>query len=1346
MNTGITTGTPGATKTLTGMAACYALGTFTDNFYKQAAILLAAGTVMRDSMQSLATVLFSMPFVLFSAWAGALADRLPKKYIVMGAKSLELFAITVGGYMLMTENWFGMIAVMFCMGTQSSFFSPAINGSIPENFPPAFVPQANSLIKTASTAAILLGMASAGFVLDLRETSFGGFLPRFGFTGEDYGKLMAAFVIGAMAVLGLAVAFMITTRPAAMPKESRPSFPWAGPLESIKHALACRRDPALFLALIADAWFFGIAAIAVVSIANLGTDLGYSKSVTGAMTAMLMIGVAAGSLMAGRFSAESWKRLLVPAASGMASMLLLAAATPLLPTRGVLNAQLCWFAATLFLTGTFGGLYLLPLESFIQVRPEAHMKGRVIAVANFLAFVAMALFGALFKLVALLPPALTFLVYGSATLAFGAFIAAPRIRNLPGGSMRENGLNLTGMALRFLLSFRYRVTEEGLDAIPAPEPDAKKPGMLILPNHPALIDPIIVYSRIAGLGPRPLADEAQMSGFAQRLAARMVRAVTIPDMGKAGRGGVKDVRRGLENIVNALEAGDNVLLYPAGQLCRSAKETLGGKSAVAHILAAAPDVRVVLVRTGGLWGSRFSYAYGKAPRFMRVLFHGALAVIGNLFFLVPKRSVHIFFAEPENLPALVNAARAGDKASVNRSLEDFYNKVEAPPLHIPRFFWQKAETALPDKPFPAKPVAAPSEISVPEHLRDAVYALLRERANLPGDAPLSPEQNLATDLFLDSLSLMETALALEERFGYPIPGPETLETVGDCLLAAAGRRENPEEETAITPAPKIWSAGDDAKNASAPLMLAKGENFAATFLKLAKEAPLAAFTAERAGLKNRRDLLTGVIALASRFKKIPGTRLGIMLPAVPAALAVWLAALLAGKEPVFVNWTVGRRNMEHCLALAMVTRVITASALLDRLSRAGVELDGLPAEFMPAEKIAASLSLGEKLRAAFLARLHCSLPPFSLRAKDVKTIAAVLFTSGSEAAPKAVPLTHANIMTNAADILTVLRIERIDKLLAFLPPFHSFGLMAGLAIPACTGIRTAYHPNPTESGALTALIRDYAITLLGATPAFLDGMLAKAGGTDALAPLRYAFVGAEKCPERVYETFAAQCPGASLCEGYGITECSPVVAVNRPGDAVPGTVGHVLPSVIPALVVENENGPPRRAAAGETGMLLVRGPSIFSGYLAPEGDTPPDPFVMFENERWYRTGDLLVMDESGRMTFRGRLKRFVKIGGEMISLPQMEDVLQTAFAARPDLPEGGGPYIAVEAKKGSEDAGNAELAAFTVLPLSVETVNKALRAGGLSPVYSVRKVVRLEAMPVLGSGKTDYRALAAMEF
>ena len=235
---------------------------------------------------------------------------------------------------------------------------------------------------------------------------------------------------------------------------------------------------------------------------------------------------------------------------------------------------------------------------------------------------------------------------------------------------------------------------------------------------------------------------------------------------------------------------------------------------------------------------------------------------------------------------------------------------------------------------------------------------------------------------------------------------------------------------------------------------------------------------------------------------------------------------------------------------------------------------------------------------------------------------------------------------------------------------------------------------------------------------------------------RELFLSGHNCAQSVYAAFAEATGGGMLCEGYGVTECAPVVSVNRPEHARPGTIGQPLPSVRVAVV---EVAAPRRVAQGETGMLLVSGPNVFGGYLG----VPPEaqPFVTFEDRVWYRTGDLVSEDPDGGLTFRGRLKRFVKIGGEMISLPQIESVLSETFGRRDggeDAENGetaAGPVLAVES---GEDAA---IVLFTTLGITREQANAALRAARLSGLSSVARVRRLSAIPVLGTGKTDYRAL-----
>lgn len=295
--------------------------------------------------------------------------------------------------------------------------------------------------------------------------------------------------------------------------------------------------------------------------------------------------------------------------------------------------------------------------------------------------------------------------------------------------------------------------------------------------------------------------------------------------------------------------------------------------------------------------------------------------------------------------------------------------------------------------------------------------------------------------------------------------------------------------------------------------------------------------------------------------------------------------------------------------------VFTSSRLLDKLSGQGFPV-GEHADVWVALEDAKPLSLPVKLGAFFKSRL-LGIPGLgeAVIPRRVPETAAILFTSGSEALPKAVPLTHMNILANCRDIAAVLKITSHDSMLSMLPPFHSLGLTGNIALPLAFGLPAVYHANPTEGARLAALTRRWKPTITVAPPTFLDGMLRKARPGD-LASLRLGFVGAEKCPDSVYAAFAEAAPGGVLCEGYGVTECSPVISVNRPESVLPGTIGQPLPSVRVAVV--SAEWEPRRVAPGETGMLLVSGPNVFGGYLGVDADK--QPFVAFEGTEWYRTG------------------------------------------------------------------------------------------------------------------------------
>ncbi|MGE5783695.1 MAG: AMP-binding protein, partial [Myxococcales bacterium] len=612
-------------------------------------------------------------------------------------------------------------------------------------------------------------------------------------------------------------------------------------------------------------------------------------------------------------------------------------------------------------------------------------------------------------------------------------------------------------------------------------------------------------------------------------------------------------------------------------------------------------------------------------------------------------------------------------------------------------------------------------LRVPASTKQLVQAQL---STMTGVATITPEMRLAHDLGLDSLSRVDLMTWIEREFGFPQPDADVLETVGDVLLAASGEGVA-ESEIELKPVPARWF--QSTQSGTGRFTIGPGSTISEVFLARACANPNRIVVADQSsGVRSYRDLLTAVFVLREEFRKYEGEYLGIMLPASVPAAVTYLAAMFSGKTPVLLNWTTGPRGVEHCLRQLGIQRIVSARKLFQKLQAEGFgQAEYLLSRVVYLEDVAGTISSSRKLKAAVLARVS----PRSLARAACPETAAVLFTSGSENFPKSVPLTHPNLLTNLRDTCSEIELRQGDALLGLLPPFHSFGLTLNVLLPLLAGIPVAYHANPTESAKLAALVEAYQLTLLAGTPTFLAGILRTAKERQ-LQTLRLAVTGAEQCPDRVYDALAERCPQAVVIEGYGITECSPIISANRPGREQPGTIGELFPSVEGVLVDPDTM---QRVAAGERGMLIVRGPSVFSGYLAYDGE---QPFVEFEGRTWYRTGDLVKYRSGGVLEFVGRLKRFVKIGGEMISLPAIESVLERAFPSTDDE----GPSLAVAATSGRDQS---ELVLFSTKPIEREEANRKLRDAGLSPLHHVRRVITLDAIPLLGTGKTDYRALAA---
>ncbi len=394
------------------MGSTYALGTFNDNFFKQAAGLLALSFGFKE-IQGEAGMVFAMPFVLFSAWAGWLADRLPKSSIVVWAKALEVLAMCFGAYGLITLNWQFILAMVGTMGLQSTIFSPALNGSIPETVSSAAVPKVNAALKLATTLTILAGIALAGVGLD--QVWGQPLLPE----SIPFGRVFVAGIALLVALLGLAAALFIS--PSPMADVSRHAkFPWAGPLDSLRDCARLPQDPSLGLTLLAEAYFYLISSLAVFLINDLGkTELHFSFTQTSLLPLALMLGLCAGSMPAGRGSPLSWHKLLMPAGMGMGVGLLLSGLAPWFSPA----VRLYWLVAVYLFTGFAGGLYLIPLTSFIQVRPCRFEKGRVLGLSGFMSFTGIIISGSLYNLIAEHALASTGLILaGTASLGFALLL------------------------------------------------------------------------------------------------------------------------------------------------------------------------------------------------------------------------------------------------------------------------------------------------------------------------------------------------------------------------------------------------------------------------------------------------------------------------------------------------------------------------------------------------------------------------------------------------------------------------------------------------------------------------------------------------------------------------------------------------------------------------------------------------------------------------------------------------------------------------------------------------------------------------------------------------------------
>ena len=453
---------------------------------------------------------------------------------------------------------------------------------------------------------------------------------------------------------------------------------------------------------------------------------------------------------------------------------------------------------------------------------------------------------------------------------------------------------------------------------------------------------------------------------------------------------------------------------------------------------------------------------------------------------------------------------------------------------------------------------------------------------------------------------------------------------------------------------------------------------------------------------------------------------GLMLPNVAGLVIATLGLNAFGRQVAVLNYTAGAHNLTAAIKLGLVGNIVTSRRFIEKANLQELlgQLEAI--EIAPGrstavtylEDVRASLSWREKLTGAvsarFAARVHAK---YKARPDQA---AVMLFTSGTEGVPKGVALSNANVVVNARQIFAHAdgHLTTADRVLNPLPMFHSFGLTAGTLMPILNGMTVTLYPSPLHYREITKLVREDKTTVLLATDTFLAGY-AKAAKPGDFDSIRYIVAGAERVKEATRALWSGT--KAEILEGYGATECAPVIAVNVPGANRPGTVGRVLPGIETRLTpVEGLT---------EGGRMAVKGPNVMMGYIEPA--TPG--VIVPPASGWHDTGDIVTIVD-GFISIRGRAKRFAKLGGEMVSLAAVESLASSLWpdanhvvVGLPDMKKGEQLVLVTD----KPDADRGALAAFA-------------KTNGFPELWVPRALLVVAAIPMLGSGKTDFPATLEM--
>ena len=880
-------------------------------------------------------------------------------------------------------------------------------------------------------------------------------------------------------------------------------------------------------------------------------------------------------------------------------------------------------------------------------------------------------------------------------------------------------MSISSKLLKFMTKFRYHVEIKWLELL---DTEWTK---LLLPTHVALMDPVIIFAYLWAKNKiSPVVTEKYYNVPILKQFFNSVWTISIPDLNRDNN--KLDTSVIVWKILETLKNDRNILLYPQWTLARQWFQSIVGKKTAFLISQQIPqNTKILTINIRWLWGSRSSRARTwQNPSLALFILKGLRFIIWNLFFFVPKRKVEI---EIKDSTAILHKVKQKWLDTFNQELEKIYNAK-----------WEEKLNYLSGL-FRYNTVKNHKEPGIIKwSIKDLQRASFKWDTNIPTDIlnkistiikRIKPEfswkidlnTNLILDCFFDSLDMAELKSTIQSVFSNASNPPLLdLKTIWDIAVMAMWHTTTTEETKQCN-----WKYSTDKKPIYTHI---KGLlNKDSTILTLMKEAlknnKSDSFCYDSLfWVQSKKDFLIKAYLIADLLKKMPWEKVAIMLPSLSTTSLLIIWCYLAKKIPVMLNWTQSKEAFYHCVKSQDTKVILTAKSFFQKIQKPWLQ----KYEMTFFEDILKNVSLIQKIKAVFNAT-NFKIPT------NISKIAVVLFTSWSEALPKTVELTHENILNDLLWAAGIVEIWTNDIEICYLPPFHSFGFTLWIILPLISWIRIAFTPDPNDSITIANLINHTKSTFLCSTPTFLNRVIQTAKD-DQLKSLRITIIWAERCPKELFTNFSKKSPNATIIEWYGITECSPVIAVNpfkRKAQIKRWTVW--LPILWQKVKILNldthEEQPPKKEW-----MIYVSWLNVFEWYIDKKLESP---FEEFDGKKWYKTWDLWYLDKDGYLVISWRLKRFIKIAWEMISLPAIESTLSRKWK-HDDWTE----CLAIEAEENPN--WNVKLTLFTTEKLWTKEVNDYLHSEWITNLININSIIQLKEIPMLGTWKVDYVQLKSM--